>query len=254
MRIVFLHIPKTAGQSVHTALVSAFGEEMVCPARVNEQLKTYTIRELNQYQVFSGHLDWAMLDCLKGPSYQFTVLRKPIDRILSFYFYLKQKSEGMSQEQLLLPHNQGMRAAKELSPNDYFGGGEKHLRSFLDDHYDNFYTYFFAGRRFNARNEFQGVIRRGEMSEDRLTKMAKDNLTCLDMVFSQDDLGKVLSAISDISGKSNIRNEDYKINVNSQLPADDRVAQLERLGANDQTFRRLEHFCRLDDKLWDVYR
>ena len=42
-RIIFLHLPKTAGQSVHAALVDGFGEAAICPARVNEQLDGLTI-------------------------------------------------------------------------------------------------------------------------------------------------------------------------------------------------------------------
>jgi len=47
-----------------------------------------SITEINRYQVFSGHFDWSLLDCIKGPKYVFTILREPIDRILSFYLAL----------------------------------------------------------------------------------------------------------------------------------------------------------------------
>jgi len=254
MRIIFLHIPKTAGQSVHAALVRAFGEDAVCPARVNDQLKEYTIGELNRYQVFSGHLDWSLLDCLQGPSYTFTVLRKPIDRILSFYFFLRRQAENLSQEELLLPQHQGLRAAKELDPDEYFSGGEGHLRRFLDDHYDNFYTYYFAGRRYSARSELHGLFKRGVITEKRLIEMAKDNLGFLDDVFTLDNTSEVFSTIADISGNSDIANVDYQVNVNSDIPAGDRMSKLEQIGANDITFERLSEFCAFDNQLWELYQ
>jgi hypothetical protein len=36
MHVVFLHIPNTAGQSVHAALLAAFEPSAICPARVKE--------------------------------------------------------------------------------------------------------------------------------------------------------------------------------------------------------------------------
>ena len=99
MKVIFLHIPKTAGQSVHAALVNAFGNEAVCPARVNDQLRRMSITEINRYQVFSGHFDWSLLDCIKGPKYVFTILREPIDRILSFYLALFANRVGGSRSE-----------------------------------------------------------------------------------------------------------------------------------------------------------
>lgn len=254
MRIIFLHIPKTAGQSVHAGLIKAFGEKVVCPARVNDQLKGYSISELNRYRVFSGHLDWSLLDCVKGPRYTFTVLRKPVDRILSFYFYLRKQAELLDPDALRLPQNQGMRAAKELSPDEYFSGGQPHLRRFLDDHYDNFYTYYFAGRRYTARGEIIGLVKRGVITKDRLIEIAKENMAQLDAVFTLDNISKAFEAICEISGTLEIDDIDCNLNKNQEIAPEDRHEQLLRLGATDKTFRRLSEFCDLDNELWEIYK
>lgn len=128
MRVVFLHIPKTAGQSVHAALQAAFEPSAIRPARVNEQLRPMGISELNRYQVFSGHFDWSALDCIKGPSYRFTILRDPLERTLSFYFYLrKQQGEALAPAERAMPQHSGRRAAAEMTSDEYFLSGPPHL-------------------------------------------------------------------------------------------------------------------------------
>lgn len=253
LRIIFLHIPKTAGQSIHAALVNAFGKDAVCPARVNEQLRLLSVTELNRYQVFSGHLDWALLDCIKGPKYVFTVLREPADRILSFYFYLRDQGAKLTDEDRARPEHEGLTAAYEFTPNQYFMGGAPHLRRFLDDHYDNFYTYFFAGRHYHSRSQMVGLLQCGTATEKDLLTLAADNIALLDGVFPLENIGGVFSAIRDISGKE-IQDEAYRTNVNTNVAANERQSRLRELGADAQTMARIRHFCRMDDQLWKLYK
>ena len=253
MKVIFLHIPKTAGQSIHTALVNSFGQDAVCPARVNDQLYPLSIAELNRYQVFSGHLDWSLLDCVKGPRYIFTVLREPRDRILSFYFYLREQAQKLSAADLAKPQHQGLRAALELSPEDYFLGGPPHLRRFLDDHYDNFYPHYFAARHYQGRTQFAGLLARGAMKKEDVVGMAKANLACLDDVFSVDNMSAVFSAIRQLGGKPLANDERYHVNRNTAVAAAERREKLAALGASEAAFKRIAEYCQSDDELWQLY-
>jgi hypothetical protein len=253
MKIVFLHIPKTAGQSVHAALVNAFGEEATCPARVNTQLSAYSISALNRYQVFSGHFDWSMLDCIKGPKYVFTVLREPMDRILSFYFFLRDEAARLSPAEMATTQRQNMKAAATLSPIEYFTGGTPHLRRFIDDHYDNFYAYYFAGRNFRSRGELAAKISRGEMTLDEVMANALDNLAQLDGVFTVERIDKVFAMIRSMGGRSPSGDEQFRVNVNSNLSTHERRDKLIELGADEKTLARIESFCTLDDQIWRRY-
>lgn len=252
MKVIFLHIPKTAGQSVHAALVNGFGRDAVCPARVNEHLRDYTIAELNRYQVFSGHMDWSLLDCVSGPRYVFTILRDPMERLLSFYFYLRKQGEAMPPGQLELKTNQGLKAACTLSPDEYFAG-KTPLRGFIDRHYDNFYTYYFAGRHFKAHGDLAPALARGRLSRERLLDMARDNLAQLDAVFTMDDMPRVFETIRTLAPKS-IRNDDnYRSNINQEVKPGARLAKLRELGASDATVARIERLCAMDRVLWDEF-
>lgn len=253
MKVVFLHIPKTAGQSIHAGLVDAFGADVMCPARVNEQLNLLSAKMLAKYQVFSGHLDWSLLDCVPGPKYTFTVLREPMDRILSFYFYLREKAAKMTAEALQLPEHQGLKAALELSPRDYFVDGPGHMRLFVDDHYDNFYTHYFAARNYQGKRILSGLALRGLVSEDEIVNLANENIGLLDDVFSLEETGRVFVKISQLSGHKFQNGGAYRINENKTLASNDRIDQLKALGADDTTISRLEDFCRLDLQLWEHF-
>lgn len=253
MKIVFLHIPKTAGQSVHTALVNAYGNEAVCPARINEHLRKMSITELNRYEVFSGHLDWALLDCIKGPKYVFTILREPMDRILSFYFFLRDQAENATPEKRNRPEHKGLKAAFELTPKEYFLGGPPNIRRFIDDHYDNFYTYYFAARQYESRGKMVGLINRGVLMQQDVLRIAQENMALLDNVFTVDNMGDVFSAIRKISGQDIMSDDSYRVNVNTKVAAEDRQKQIQSLGANSETMDRLKEYCVLDNELWQQF-
>ena len=175
--VIFLHIPKTAGQSVHSFLVHLFGQGAIAPARVNEQLIQLSIPQIRKYSVFSGHMDWAMLDCVERPRFVFTILREPTDRILSFYYFLRSEAKKLTEEELKLPQNQGKWAVLNLSCDEYFTSGKAGLRSFLDNHYDNFYTHFFAGRTYDARQRLVGQKRADPAFDDgKIVDLALANL------------------------------------------------------------------------------
>lgn len=97
--IVFLHIPKTAGQAIHNALTHVVGgQEHVSPVRVNWQANGGSTMPPG-YRLYSGHIDWVDLETLP-PSFVFTVLRDPRERIASYYFYMVREAQEMGAEQI----------------------------------------------------------------------------------------------------------------------------------------------------------
>jgi hypothetical protein len=85
-RLIFVHMEKTAGSSVHESLVTMFPEERVCPDRfssINERDATY----LESFRLFTVH--GTLHDFIKVPERRFfiTFLRDPIARMISAYRY-----------------------------------------------------------------------------------------------------------------------------------------------------------------------
>lgn len=245
MKIKFLHIPKTAGQSIHFALLDVFGEKNICPARTNQQLLKLRISEINRYQVLSGHFDWSLVDCFRAENeYSFTVIRNPMDRIFSFYFFTKKNSENLSSL------NEADRVLYHCAHNDinsfFIGNGE--VYEFIKDHYDNFYAYYFAGRTYDARRR----LRSAKISKNDIIDMAIDNMLMLDDVYTLDNIQKVFSTVY---GFSSCQKEikEYKNNVNKKFPSEDRLQQIKELGANDQLINMLGEFCEMDDIIFKKF-
>lgn len=103
----FLHIPKSAGMSVHAALEAAFPAGSVAPARFDDSVfcgfsdfdalrpeqrrrlvaDDAEVAALAGYSIVSGHFHLPTLTAVAPPSAIATVLREPRARLLSLYAY-----------------------------------------------------------------------------------------------------------------------------------------------------------------------
>lgn len=180
--IVFLHVPKTAGQTVHNGLAREVKAARVSPIRVHTESPTQQGQFPPGYSLYSGHLDWQDLGHLPSSHFVFTVLRDPAERIASFYFYLQREAACLDREVLNKPQNIGLRRAVEWSPDDYFFGGDDLWQTFVRSHYDNFYCTYFATRRMLGWGSTQ------DLAEAQLLTQAKAGLAALDRVYSTKDM------------------------------------------------------------------
>lgn len=251
-KLVFLHIPKTAGQSLHASLEAGFGQGAVCPARINEQLGCLSIEQLNSYRVVSGHFDWSLLDCISGPKYVFTVLRDPLERLLSFYFFLRNEALKLTVTELNKASNVGKKAILTLRPDEYFTAGPAPIRTMLDNLYDNFYTYYFAGRVYRSRQMLNARVDAGLITPEKIFEMALSNVERLDSVFFFDDIEPAFEMIRKFSPNDIGESAAYTMNVNDQVSQAERLFELEKLGATRITFDKLKSLCMVDNRLIEV--
>jgi len=110
--VFFIHLQKTAGTSINQAAVEEFSRErvlmlygrdsqwtspaalqIVSRAKANRSdrlaaLSSYI--EENDVAFFSSHVSAALLRCF-DPSRAFTILRNPVERVISQYFFFRQK-------------------------------------------------------------------------------------------------------------------------------------------------------------------
>ena len=94
-RIFFQHIPKTAGTSLEKAFAEIYGESKVTPKlslRVPEALSRYP-----SSMAVCGHFQVSRGDRLPSGYYALTVLRDPIDRFLSEFYFAKHDFQTLTQ-------------------------------------------------------------------------------------------------------------------------------------------------------------
>jgi len=212
-----------------------------------------SISELDNYKLISGHLDWSLLDCISQNAFIFTVLRQPVDRILSFYFYLRKKASEMDAASLELPSNAGMKAALKMPCDEYFASGPSKLRKFIDDHYDNFYMYYFAGRTYDARGKLHSTEEFSTKGYDWCLQNAISNLSKLNGVYDVSQLDALQKDIESRFepvklGKPLVTT---RVNVGDEHSSQDRLLALEKIGATKITFDRIEAMTRWDNLLFD---
>ena len=86
-RLVFLHIPKTGGTTLHEFLCDFFDKEKICPARY-DTLWDFKVGELVNYTFFSGHYSLPTCDLIPGVNNKvITFLREPKARLISAYYF-----------------------------------------------------------------------------------------------------------------------------------------------------------------------
>jgi len=213
--IVFLHIPKTAGQTIHSELARVVGKRAVSPVRVHTEAGPGAAQFPPGYRLYSGHIDWDALDTLPQPRFVFTVLRDPLERIASFYFYLRRQAETLSAEELASPARTGMRMALENGPDEYFFGGTPQWRRFIDDHYHSSYCTYLVTRRL------RGFSQVADWPRQDLVTRAVEAARGLDGIYAVDRLDALVS----------------------------QWARLEPLLARDESRMRLRHFALADQML-----
>ena len=88
-RLIFIHIPRSGGTTLHRALTDAVGLNRVCRARHNT-LWLCSGADLASARLFSGHYDRNCVAFVPGREVKVvTMLREPRRRLLSLYDYLR---------------------------------------------------------------------------------------------------------------------------------------------------------------------
>jgi hypothetical protein len=87
-KVLFDHIPKCCGSSLTELLRSAYGVDRVAPPTMGEQALVAK-KLFKRYDVVTGHLGGIIFDGWPCEFKAITLIRDPIDRALSTYFYFQ---------------------------------------------------------------------------------------------------------------------------------------------------------------------
>ena len=117
--LIFPHIPKTAGTTLRSVILSQYSKEKVYLLKVSQTPleAAQKISEDDQKRVhcYIGHMPYGLHQYLSKPAIYITLIREPVDRIISMYYFIREEpahrlhnellSKDMSLEDFVLSRN-----------------------------------------------------------------------------------------------------------------------------------------------------
>lgn len=105
--VLFLHIPKAAGQTLSQVVIRHFDPATVFAiGRPNsqfiEKLKGLPESERTKIRLVKGHMPFGLHEHLPCPSTYITMLREPVDRVISYYYFALRTPDHYLHEALQL--------------------------------------------------------------------------------------------------------------------------------------------------------
>ncbi len=241
--LVFLHVPRSGGTTLHEAFVAHFPEAEICRERMN-RLERLPPTEIAASRLFSGHYRFEHLALLPSPRLSVTVLREPRERLYSLYHHWRRHWADQPSEA------RGLRHARELPLADF-------LRSELmdvTDAFDNAMARQLAG---DSRARGPGLYTRwawadrAPVAEADIVAAACRNLMAFDAVGFTESLDALHGFVSDRMGwpspsplpRRNAMNEAaWGVHPATPEPLSWEALEL------------LKHLTRLDRQVWDFAR
>jgi len=103
---VFVHIPKTAGTTLHTIMERQYHSDKIVTIHTHienaaqiSRLQQLPTNKKQEIQLIKGHTFFGWHEFLPQPCLYFTILRDPIERFISNYFFLlKKKGHPLGQK------------------------------------------------------------------------------------------------------------------------------------------------------------
>lgn len=174
----FLHIPKTAGTSLVAALHDLYGEDRSLRIDVPGDVAGHSKEEMTAAcDLIHGHMGWSVAEPLA--TRMFTVLRDPIDRVLSLYNYWRSTELGTATifdgERI----DPAVLLARELSFDDFVRSDHRRIRNDILNG---------QSLQIAASNDDQGRAALAHLSNDALFDRVMDHLGRMDAVGRVEDL------------------------------------------------------------------
>ncbi|HIK10103.1 MAG TPA: sulfotransferase family 2 domain-containing protein [Oscillatoriaceae cyanobacterium M33_DOE_052] len=104
--LIFVHIPKAAGTTLHQIIERQYPKHLTCtldgtnPEAAIEQFKQLPEAQRMKIKVLKGHMPFGLHQFLSEPCTYITMLRDPVERVISHYYYVLRKPNHYLHEKI----------------------------------------------------------------------------------------------------------------------------------------------------------
>jgi len=140
-KLIFLHIPKTAGSTFHMILNKRYKPHEIknlFGSRYSEpEIKSFIeapVETKKNIRLLKGHMPYGMHNYLPDESKYISVLRNPVERVISQYYYIKKNTYNPLHNQV---EKDGMSISEFVSSGISVGMNNGHCR-FLNGDLDEY--------------------------------------------------------------------------------------------------------------------
>ncbi len=98
-KIIFNHVPKAGGSSLYFFFQDLLGPEKVFRSKTRNvdteiKMEDLSAEDKEKHSIFQGHFNYGHHKLFEQPCLYFGIIRDPIERIVSNYYYLRKKGLG----------------------------------------------------------------------------------------------------------------------------------------------------------------
>jgi tetratricopeptide (TPR) repeat protein len=137
--VCFMHIGKVGGQAICRELFGRFDIRRIFNS--SSELMDVTMPEaLQNYDLILGHWSYCHVAKLPRPRFLFSMVRDPVDRVLSNYGFLRSHQGPVDETSA-----ESVRLAKELELEDFLEHEHPQVRSVVDNHQTRFFAEDWRG-------------------------------------------------------------------------------------------------------------
>lgn len=239
-RLVFLHIPKCGGTTLHNMLVDWYGQENMHQERHNG-LYYYSARDLATKTLFSGHYDYYATQLVPGSPRLITFLRDPRSRLISLYhFHRSHREELIERYNLTLA-----RWANENNIDDYFANEQVRAHPAIN----NSITRHLSNQPQLGRAS--GDIEAGGIPVEVLRDQAIANLANFDFVGMMEDYDTSITRLTTLLGKPAPEEIGRARNFETLIETDPNMKKIDKQTPTDKTHALLDDLVREDEAVYD---
>lgn len=217
-KILFDHLPKCGGSTLNTYLESHYPKRKIYtvdgryPSESVKIFKEFNEKKRHEFSLIKGHLSNELIHYTDPSCIKITVLRDPVDRIISHYFYVKRTPVHYLYSKV---NNSAMSLEDYVSSN-------------LSDELQNYYVSHFSGL---SSDEIQN-------NPEKSIETAIDNLkNNYDIVGFLDDFNLFINNLR-AQGNLKFQYTNSKVNVTKNRPNIDKIPR--------STIELIESVNRLD--------